>query len=222
MGVNRAGFGIIDDEAVQEAAKQEIIRRYMIAQCDYKKGKIGSGTLERTKLLMDELSLTVEDRKIVLPARAYAESKREGDECCSNIVVMALELPDGTFVTGRSSERMVAAAAAILNAIKDMSGMADDLHLISPNILRSIQALKTEVLQSEKSSLNCEEILTALTISAATNPSAEAVLEKLPELRGCRAHCTAILSDKDENTLKALGLDVTSDPEYITNNLYYG
>jgi len=222
MGVNRAGFGIIDDDIVQEAAKQEIIRRYMIAQCDYKKGKIGNDTLERTKLLMDELSLTIEDRKIVLPARAYAEKKRECDDRYANIVVMALELPDGTFVTGRSSRRMVAAAAAILNAIKIMSGMADDLHLISPNILKSIQELKTEVLQSEKTSLNCEEILTALTISAATNPSAEVALEKLPELRGCRAHCTAILSDKDENTLKALGLDVTSDPEYITNNLYYG
>ena len=100
--------------------------------------------------------------------------------------------------------------------------MADEIHLISPNILKSIQELKTNVLMADKSSLNCEEILTALTISAATNPSAEAALAKLSDLRGCRAHCTAILSDKDENTLKALGIDVTSDPEYITNNLYYG
>ena len=124
--------------------------------------------------------------------------------------------------TGRSSRRMVAAAAAILNSVKYLSGMADEIHLISPNILKSIQELKTNVLMADKSSLNCEEILTALTISAATNPSAEAALAKLSDLRGCRAHCTAILSDKDENTLKALGIDVTSDPEYITNNLYYG
>ena len=135
---------------------------------------------------------------------------------------MAMEMEDGTIITGRSSRRMVAAAAAILNSVKYLSGMADEIHLISPNILRSIQELKTEVLMSDKSSLNCEEILTALTISAATNPSAEAALGKLSCLRGCKAHCTAILSDKDETTLKALGIDVTSDPEYITNNLYYG
>ncbi|MDO4546175.1 MAG: DUF1846 domain-containing protein, partial [Bacillota bacterium] len=213
MGVNRAGFGIIDDEVVKEAARQEIIRRYMIAQCDYKKGKIDNDTLKRTKLLMDDLELSVEDRKVVMPAREYAEKKKDCDERYVNVVVMAMEMEDGTIITGRSSRRMVAAAAAVLNSIKYLSGIADELHLISPNILKSIQELKTEVLMSEKSSLNCEEILTALTISAATNPSAEAALTKIPCLRGCKAHCTAILSDKDEKTLKALGIDVTSDPE---------
>lgn len=222
MGVNRAGFGIINDDIVREAAKQEIIRRYIIAECDYKKGKIDNSVLERAKLLMDDMELSVEDRSVVVPARDYAEEKRESHSWYSNVVVMAMEMEDGTIITGRSSRRMVAAAAAILNSIKYLSGMADSLHLISPSILKSIQELKTEVLMAEKSSLNCEEILTALTISAATNPSAEAALEKLPSLRGCRAHCTAILSDKDEKTLKALGIDVTSDPEYVTNNLYYG
>lgn len=221
MGVNRAGFSIFDDEVVREAANQEIIRRYIIAQCDYKKGKISSDILERAKLLMDEMSLKVEDRRVVLPARAYAEKKRNCDERYANLVVMAIEMDDGTIITGRSSRRMVAAAAAVLNAIKYLGGIADDLYLISPSILKSIQELKTNVLYAEKTSLNCEEILTALTISAATNPSAARVLEKLPELRGCRAHCTAILSDKDDSTLRALGIDVTSDPEYITNNLYY-
>ncbi len=222
MGVNMVGFGITDDEAVREAACQEIIRRYIIAQCDYKKGKIDSSVMDRVKLLMDDLELTVEDRSVVNAAREYAELKKECDDRYANVVVVALELHDGTIITGRSSRRMVAAAAAVLNAIKHLCGMADSLHLISPNILKSIQDLKTEVLMADKTSLNCEEILTALTISAATNPSAEAVLSKLPQLRGCKAHCTAILSDKDETTLKALGIDVTSDPEYITNNLYYG
>lgn len=222
MGVNRVGFGIVDDEVVREAARQEIIRRYIIAECDYKKGKIDSAILQRAKLLMDDLELSVEDRSVVLPAREYAEKKRALHERYTNVVVMAMEMEDGTIITGRSSRRMVAAAAAVLNSIKYLSGMSDSLHLISPNILRSIQALKTDVLMADKSSLNCEEILTSLTISAATNPSAEAALAKLPALRGCKAHCTAILSDKDENTLKALGIDVTSDPEYITNNLYYG
>ena len=148
--------------------------------------------------------------------------KKECDDRYANVVVVALELHDGTIITGRSSRRMVAAAAAVLNAIKHMCGMADSLHLISPHILKGIQELKTEVLMADKTSLNLEEILTALTVSATTNPSAEAVLAKLPALRGCKAHCTAILSDKDEATLKSLGIDVTSDPEYITNNLYYG
>ncbi len=222
MGVNRAGFGIINDDIVQEAARQEIIRRYIIAECDYKKGKIDNTVLERAKLLMDEMELTVEDRRVVLPAREYAEKKRDTHDRYTNVVVMAMEMEDGTIITGRSSRRMVAAAAAILNSVKYLSGMTDSIHLISPSILKSIQDLKTDVLLAEKSSLNCEEILTSLTISAATNPSAAAALGKLGALRGCRAHCTAILSDKDENTLKALGIDVTSDPEYVTNNLYYG
>ncbi|MDD6310511.1 MAG: DUF1846 domain-containing protein [Firmicutes bacterium] len=222
MGVNRAGFGIIDDDICKEAANQEIIRRYMLAEVDYKKGKIGEGTLERSKLLMDEMGLKVEDRDVVIKAREYAEKKKASDERYTNVVVVALELEDGRIVTGRSSRRMVAAAAAVINAIKLLGGIADDIHLISPAILSKVQDLKTEVLRSEKSSLNCEELLTALTISAVTNPTAERAVSMLPQLRGCKAHCTAILSDKDETTLKSLGIDVTSDPEYITNNLYFG
>ncbi|MBE6039306.1 MAG: DUF1846 family protein, partial [Anaerofustis stercorihominis] len=168
------------------------------------------------------LALSEKDRSVVIPAREYAEAKKARNERYANVVAMALELPDGTIITGRSSRRMVAAAAAILNAIKHLSGMADELHLIAPDILKSIQHLKTDMLMSEKSSLNCEEVLTALTISATANPVAEDALHKLHDLRGCKAHCTAILSDKDETTLKALGIDVTSDPEYISNNLYYG
>ena len=221
MGVNRAGFSIIDDDIVKEAACQEVIRRYLMALCDFKKGKINDGAVERSKLLMDELDLKVEDRKVVKPARDYAEYKRNCNVRYENVVVMSLELPDGQIVTGRSSRRMVASAAAILNAVKVLCGMADDIHLISPNILKGIQDMKTEILLYEKASLHCEEILNALTISAATNPSAEVALSKLSSLRGCQAHCTAILSDKDEQTLKSLGIDVTCDPEYITNNLYF-
>ena len=220
MGVNRAGFGIIDDEACREAACQEVIRRYLIAECDYKKGKIESSILERCKLLMNELDISEADRTVVNAARDYAEKKRQENERYTNVVVLAMELPDGKIITGRSSRRMVAAAAAILNATKFMSGMSDELLLISPNILQRIQELKTDVLKADKTSLNLEEVLTALTISAETNPSAEMALKKLQELRGCRAHCTAILSDKDESTLKSMGIDVTCDPEYVTNNLY--
>ncbi len=221
MGVNRVGFCISDDEACSLAARQEIIRRYMIALCDYKKGRIDNTTLERAKLLMDEMALKIEDRCVVLPAREYAEYKRNCDQRYENIVVMALEMPDGTIITGRSSRRMVAAGAAILNAIKILSGLSDEIHLISPHVLHSIQDLKTNVLMHDRASLNLEEILSALTISAATNPSAECAANKLKSLRGCKAHCTAILSDRDEQTLKSLGIDVTCDPEYITTNLYF-
>lgn len=220
MGVNRAGFSIIDDEICKEAACQEIIRRYLIALCDYKKGIIDEDAVAKSKILMDELDLRTEDRLVVMPAREYLEVKRSSDPKYENVVVMALELPDRSIITGRSSRRMVAAAAAVLNAIKILSGIADEIHLISPAVLQTIQHLKTDILNHEKSSLNCEEILTALTISATTNPSAQVAVEKLLLLEGCKAHCTAILSDRDAQTLKDLGIDATSDPEYQTNNLY--
>ncbi len=222
MGVNRAGFSITDDEICREAAKQEIIRRYLIALCDYKKGKIDEGSVERSKLLMDELNLHTEDRKVVAFARDYSDHKRGLDAKYENVVVMALELPDGKTITGRSSRRMVAAAAAILNGIKLLSGMSDEVHLISPHVLTGIQDLKKEVLCQERFSLSAEEILNALTVSAINNPSAEMAAKKLPLLRGCRAHCTAILSDRDEQILNAMGIDVTCDPEYVTTNLYFG
>jgi uncharacterized protein (UPF0371 family) len=221
MGVNRVGFSISDDQVVREASKQEIIRRYFIAQCDYKKGKIDKPAVLRAKLLMDDLSLKAEDRVVVKPARDYAEYKRSLDQRYENVVVMAIQLPDGKIITGRSSRRMVAAAAAVLNAIKYLCGLADEIFLISPNVLETIQHLKTDILQHEKSSLNCEEILSALTISATTNPTAQVAVEKLLDLKGCRAHCTAILSDRDEQTFRDLDIDVTSDPEYVTTNLYY-
>ncbi|HHX14463.1 MAG TPA: DUF1846 domain-containing protein [Clostridiales bacterium] len=221
MGVNRAGFSIIDDAICRQAASQEIIRRYLTALCDYKKGYIDSESVEKSKLILDELNLRVEDRTVVEPARTYLEYKRSLDPKYENVIVMALELPDGSIITGRSSRRMVAAAACTLNAIKALSGIADEIHLISPAVLQTIQHLKTDILGHEKSSLNCEEVLSALTISATTNPSAQVAVEKLLLLKGCQAHCTAILSDRDSQTLKDLGIDATSDPEYQTNNLYF-
>lgn len=220
MGVNRAGFGIIDDQVCRDAACQEIIRRYLIAECDYKKGKISESSRERSKLLMKEVGMEVEDRKVVQPARDYAEQKRNCDKRYENVVVMAIEMPDGTIIKGRSSRRMVAAAAALLNSIKYLAGIDDAMPLITAQVLQSTQKLKTDVLDSDRSSLNCEEILIALTVSSTQNPSAAIAAGKLEDLKGCRAHCTAILSDRDEQTLRALGIDVTSDPEYMTTNLY--
>ncbi|MGI6737128.1 MAG: DUF1846 domain-containing protein [Anaerovoracaceae bacterium] len=221
MGVNRAGFCITDDEVCREAACQEVVRRYLIAQCDYKKGRISAASLERSKLLLDELNLRETDRPVVEPARAYAEQLREEEDCLGGGAAMALQLPDDTIVTGRTSVRMTAAGAMLLNGIKLLSGMADHIHLISPNVLKEMQDLKTEVLHQEQGALSAEEVLMALMFSATTNPSAEAAAEHLQDLKNCRAHSSAILSDRDERTLQSLGIDVTCDPEYVTDNLYY-
>ena len=219
MGVNRVGFAITDDEVCREAAYQEIIRRYLIAECDYKKGLISEASLERAQLLMKEVGKEVSDRKVVQPARDYVEKKRQ-NERYMNVVAMAIEMPDGSIVTGRSSRRMAASAAAVLNAIKQLAGLPDEVLLISPQVLESTQNLKSDVLKYDRASLNLEEALIALTVSGTHNPTAQMAAEKLGCLKGCRAHCTAILSDHDEQTLRALGIDATCDPEYVTTNLY--
>ncbi|MBR3296995.1 MAG: DUF1846 domain-containing protein [Firmicutes bacterium] len=222
MGVNRAGFCIVDDEACREASKQEIIRRYLIARVEYKKGIITQDALDRSKLLMDEVGAVAEDRVVVKPARDYADYKRSLDKKYENIIVMAMELPDGRIVTGRSSRRMVAGAALLLNAIKTICSCPDEVLLISPEILKTIQHLKGDILKKEKSTLNVEEVLSALTISAAVNPMAAAAVDALPKLAGCKAHCTAILSDADDQIFHDLKIDATCDPEFSTNNLYLG
>ncbi len=221
MGVNRVGFCITDDEAVREASVQEIIRRFMIAKCDYKKGKIVENALERSELLMKEVGAKEEDRAVVNHAREYAEYKRNLDKKYVNVVAMTIEMPDGTMVTGRSSRRMVAAGAAVLNAAKSLAKIPDDLYVISPEIFNNIQDMKNTVLHHDRTSLNLEEILTALSISAQHNSCAEKAVKVLSRLNGCKAHCTAILSERDEQTLRTMGIDVTCDPEYLTTNLYF-
>jgi uncharacterized protein (UPF0371 family) len=136
-----------------------------------------------------------------------------------NVVVAAIQLPDGSIVTGRSSGRMVATAAMVLNAIKRLAGIQDDMLIISPTIFESMTKTKVGVFH-DKSSLNLEEVIMALTLTRLTNPFAELALREIPNLNGCIAHCTAILSDKDEQALKSLGIDITSNPEFSNNNLY--
>ncbi|MBQ1471753.1 DUF1846 domain-containing protein [Eubacterium sp. AB3007] len=220
MGVNRAGFGIIDDEVCREAACQEIIRRYLIAEVDYKKGKISESALERAKLLMKEVGMEPEDRPVVQPARDYLERKRQELGAQENLVGFAIEMPDGKIITGRSSSLMVAAASSVLNSIKYLAGYPDPLLLITEQVLEASQKMKTEILRSDRKALNVEEVMIALSISSTQNPAAEVASSKLELLRGCKAHCTAILSDHDEQTLQSMGLDVTCDPEYVTTNLY--
>lgn len=219
MGVNRVGFGIVDDEVVKETSKQEIIRRYFKTGCEYKKGYVDKDTFEHSKLIMDQVNLKEEDRKVVLPARERAARlKEENSSICTSV---AIELNDGTILTGKGSELLDASAAALLNSIKYLANIADDMHLISPVILEPILDLKTKTLTNQKVSLNCEEVLIALSISAATNPIAQVAMEKLAMLKNCQAHSTTILPTSDEQTLGKLGIDVTCDAEYASESLFY-
>jgi uncharacterized protein (UPF0371 family) len=221
MGVNRVGFGIIDDEVVQEASRQEIISRYFKSGCEYKKGYVDMETFQRAKLIMEELGLKPEDRKVVVPARERADKlkvERFTNDLCAAV---AMELTDGTMITGKGSDTMDAAAAALLNAVKHLAKIDDEIHLISPGILDPINALKSNTLNEKSTSLNCEEVLIALSISVATNPMAQVAMNKLSELDGCQAHSTTILNTNDEQTFRKLGIDVTSDPKYASGSLYY-
>ncbi|GAA0727775.1 DUF1846 domain-containing protein [Clostridium malenominatum] len=221
MGVNRVGFGIIDDEVIKEASKQEIIRRYFKTGCEYKKGYIDKEVFQRIKLIMEGLNLKVEDRKVVMPARERSAKLKQVSNKNEACPALALELQDGTIITGKGSNVMDATAAVILNAVKYLANINDEIHLISPVILEPIINLKTKTLGSKCTALDCEEILIALSICAATNPMAQAVMEKLSMLKGCQAHSTTILSRNDEQTLGKLGIDLTCDAEYPSSSLYY-
>ncbi|MHC1749096.1 MAG: DUF1846 domain-containing protein [Cellulosilyticaceae bacterium] len=221
MGVNRIGYGIIDDEVVKEASKQEIIRRYFKTECEYKKGYVDKQTADRAKLIMEEMGLKETNRNVVVPARekmAQIKEVYEEGEICSAV---ALELHDGMIITGRSSELMNATAAALINAIKYLANVSDDIHLISPVVLEPIRKLKSETLGSKNPALNSEEILVALTICATTNPMAGVCMEKVPLLKNCEAHSTTILNRHDENCFQKMGINVTCDAIYPTENLYY-
>ncbi|MDD7266802.1 MAG: DUF1846 domain-containing protein [Lachnospiraceae bacterium] len=213
MGVNRAGFAIVDDEAVQAAARQEIVRRYFSLQCDYKKG---IGTLEaaqRGKLIMDEMGLGVEDRPVVAAARTKAEQE--------DTSVVAIELENGRIITGKHSQMMTASAACLLNCIKQLAGVSDEMHLLPPVILGAIENLNDDVLRRRSQALDSREILIALSISAVTNPSAEAAWKKLTNLRDLQAHSTAIMQKADEDVFRRLGIMVTCDPQFVSSSLYY-
>jgi uncharacterized protein (UPF0371 family) len=169
---------------------------------------------------MEEVGATRYDRPAVAAAEEYAERKRaQNPERYDNIVVSAMQLPDGSIVTGRSSRRMLSTAAMVLNAIKKLAGIQDDMLIISPTIFESMSSTKANVL-NDNTSLNLEEVVMALTLTKLTNPFADLALKEIPNLKGCVAHCTAILSEKDEQSVKALGIDITSNPEFSNNNLY--
>jgi uncharacterized protein (UPF0371 family) len=221
MGVNRAGFAIADDAAVREAATQEVIRRYFRYSCEYLMGLAEKETVQRAQLLMEELDRRPEDRAVVAPAReAAASAERDGKGNEGVYCGGAVELPGGAVVTGRNSPLMHAACSAVLNAIKSLAGLPDGLHLLSPNVLESIGRLKRETYHQKSVSLDLEEALIALGISATTNPAAQLAVEKLRDLRGCDMHLTHIPTPGDETGLRRLGINLTSDPSFPTRTLH--
>ena len=222
MGVNRVGFCITDDAVVCEACKQEVVRRYLMACVDYKKGRCDEEALQRAKLLMDDMGLNDKYRDTVKPARDYKEYKVNLNKKYENCVVMAMKLPTGKIVTGRSSHRMAAGGALLLNSLKALCGYDDDMLLVSEEVVTAMHNLKAGALHKEKVSLTVDEVLSALAISAVSNPMAQAAVDRLKDLRGCTAHCTAILSDRDAQVFHDLGIDATCDAEFSSNNLYMG
>lgn len=220
MGVNRVGYGVTDDDVVKEASTQEIIRRYFKTACEYKKGEVDKSSLERMKRIMQELGLKPENRVVVMPAREYSEKLRETaseDDVCP---IVAIELEDGTIFTGKRTKTMAASAAAVLNCIKYLADIPDEMHIISPAVLEPMTNLKTNILNNRETTLSCEEILMALSISAVTNPVAKYAVDKLCKLKGLQAHSTTIVTKSDEQTFRKLGMDLTCDPLYQSKKLY--
>ncbi|MFA7225564.1 MAG: DUF1846 domain-containing protein, partial [Sphaerochaetaceae bacterium] len=213
MGINRCGDVIVDDEAVREAASQEIIRRYYTVACDYAQGIGSSDAIGRVKLILESLHLNTEMRKCVPAAsealkRAVVRGKgRDGIVCAA-----AIELHDGSLVSGSNSETLHASSALILNAAKKLAGIPKNIDLIPKQTIESIRFLKKNILSGKRVSLDLDETLICLAMSAPINPSAQAALEQLPNLSGCEVHLTHLPTIGDANGLRKLGLHTTSEP----------
>jgi uncharacterized protein (UPF0371 family) len=220
MGCNAAGFGIVDDAAVRAAAKQELIRRYFRYSCEYTLGFVEKETVERAELLMRELGVAPADRPVVVAARrAAAEAEASGKGNKGVFVGAAMELRDGTIVTGKNSPLMHAASALVLNAVKKLAEIPDKIPLLSPSIVESVGALKTSVFGSKTVSLDLSEVLICLSINAATNPMAHLALEKMKELQGCEVHITHIPTPGDDSGLRRFGINLTTDPHFASKHL---
>jgi len=206
MGVNMAGNCIVDDEAVCEAAKQEIIRRYYTGMCENRKGAISLEEVMKLELLMKQANVTPEDRKVVAPA--LEKEKETGGPAA------AMELPDGTILTGRTSNLLGAVSALLLNALKHFAKIDDDILLMSPHVIEPIMELKVNHLGNNNPRMHTDETLLALSICANTDENAKKAMEQISKLRGCEVHSTVILSAVDERIFKRLGINLTCEPKY--------
>lgn len=223
MGVNRAGFAIVDDTVVREAAKQELIRRYFRYNYENILGVERKETVDRSRLLIEELGLKPEDRSVVKPARVACSVKRNNSELTPEVTCgAAIELLPGVMVTGKNSALMSAASSLVLNAIKRLAEIPDKIHLLSPKIIEQIRNLKKDILHLRQQTMDLEEILIALSMSAATNPTAELAMEKLKELSGCEVHLTHIPTPGDEVGLRRLKVNLTTDGNFPSQDLFLG
>ena len=213
MGVNMVGNAICDDEVCRDASKQEIIRRYFATACQVYKGECSATPLHKMEMLMRSLNLEVNMRKTVPAARAVAEETGKP--------AIAIELPDGRMVTGKTSDLMGASCAALLNALKLLAGINDHVKLISPTVLEPITHLKVEHLGNRNPRLHTDEMLIALSMCAVTDPTADLAMDKLSNLKDAEVHSTVILSQVDEMVFKKLGCHVTFEPVYEVRRLYH-
>jgi uncharacterized protein (UPF0371 family) len=213
MGVNMAGYGIVDDEVVQQASKQEIIRRYYNTLCQKRQGNADDEQLMKIELLMQQAGITTEDRPVIGAAKAKAAVTGEP--------ATAIELPDGRIITGKTSELLGASSAMLLNALKTLAGIEDDVQLISPTIIEPIQDLKVSHLRNKNPRLHTDEVLIALSICAATDEKARRAMEQLQNLKNSEVHSSVILSQVDKNVFRKLGVNLTCEPDYQTQKLYH-
>lgn len=207
MGVNMAGNCIVDDEACRYASDMEIIRRYYKCLCDQKRTGVNSQEIYKIELLMNQAGITPSSRPVV--NAALEKSAKSGDK-----PAVAIELEDGTIVTGKTGDLLGAASSALLNALKQLAGIDDSVDLLSPESISPIQTLKTNYLGSRNPRLHTDEILIALSSSVVANPLADKALKQIPKLYGCDVHSTVILSSVDKDTFKRLGMNLTCEPAY--------
>ncbi|MCQ2510923.1 MAG: DUF1846 domain-containing protein [Lachnospiraceae bacterium] len=213
MGVNMAGNCIFDDDACRKASKQEVIRRYYKCICDLKRTGETKDSREKLESLLNEVGVQTGDRKV-----AAAALKRESE---TGHPAAAIELNDGRIVTGKTSDLLGASAACILNALKTLAGIEHERELVSPKAIQPIQTLKTEYLGSRNPRLHTDEILIALSASVAEDDLAKLAMEQIPNLKGCEAHSTVLLSSVDESMFKRLGINLTSEPKYEEDGRKY-
>ena len=221
MGVNRVGFAIVDEEACRRAAIQEVIRRYYRYSCEYALGIAERRTVDHLKLLMERLDTGPFERDVVEPAHeAAAAAKADGKGNNGVYCGAAIELSDGRIVCGKNSPLMHATSSMILNAIKEIAGIPDKIKLLPQNIIEAVKRLKSEVLNTSSVSLDLEETLIALSISATANPAAEIAMEALKSLHNCEVHTTHMPSRGDEAGLRQLGVNLTSEPAFASKCLF--
>ena len=213
MGVNMAGFCLFDDEACCEASRQEIIRRYYAAAVSVRQGLSDQSEVRKIELIMNSMGIGPQDRPVVAAALQRAEE--------TGAPAMALELPDGSIVTGKTSSLLGAASACLLNALKKLAGIDKKLLLIAPGVIQPIQHLKVEHLGNHSPRLHTDELLIALSICAVTNPMAAYAIDQLDKLRGCEAHSSVILSHVDEELFKKIGVNLSFEPKYQAKKLFH-